>query len=409
MLGRPSPKSCRAPEIVGRPRSKYVDVSSLGGPGFRSLATLFGEGLGRWIAATLGLALFAASCSAPGSSVSAASAVDAGDDDPSGPACPALPTPRTFVKGGGTYVRDGELRLNHLQAKGTHNSYHRIPANPVSEWEYEHVPLDEQLERQGVRGVELDLQWDPSCERFRVFHVGLLDERTTCAFFTDCLVTLRGWSEAHPGHHPIFVHLEAKNGFTSTALDARLAAMEAEIRAVFDERWLLTPDEVKGSASSLAEALVTRGWPTLGAARGRFLFYLDDTGPVRAVYTHGERDLDGRLAFVDGSATEPFVAVRILNDPESRTAEIADALARNQLVRTRADSNPADAKAGLTAQRTAALASGAQIISTDFPAPVSGVPYSFTIEDGSPSRCAKAVAPASCTALDIEDPTKLAR
>ncbi len=343
-----------------------------------------------------------------GTSQGPAIAVDA-EDPPMASTCPALPSPRAFVKGGGVYAKDEELRVNHLQAKGTHNSYHLRPKNPVSEWDYEHAPLAEQLERQGVRGVELDLQWDPDCERFRVFHVGILDERTTCAFFTDCLLALRGWSEAHPGHHPIFVHLEAKNGFTSTALEARLAAMESEIRAVFDARWLVTPDEVKGDAPTLAEAVATRGWPTLGAARGRFLFYLDDTGPVREVYTHGGRDLDGRLVFVDGSATEPFVALRILNDPESRTAEIAAALAKDQLVRTRADSNPADAKAGLTAQRTAALASGAQIVSTDFPATVAGVPYRFVIEDGAPSRCAPGVAPASCTALDIEDPSKLAR
>jgi Phosphoinositide phospholipase C, Ca2+-dependent len=351
------------------------------------------------------LAVGVASCGSSGApNVSA----DAGDDVPAAN-CPAKPTPRAFVKGGGVYAKDAELRVNHLQAKGTHNSYHLRPKNPVSEWDYEHVPLDQQLESQGVRGVELDLQWDPDCERFRVFHVGILDEKTTCAFFTDCLVTLRGWSEAHPGHQPIFVHLEAKNGFTSTALEARLASMEAEILTVFDRRWLLTPDDVKGSSPSLAEAVRTRGWPTLGEARGRFVFYLDDTGSVREVYTHGERDLDGRLVFADGNATEPFVALRILNDPESRRAEIADALAKNQIVRTRADSNPADAKAGSTAQRTAALASGAQIISTDFPAPVAGVPYSFAIEDGTPSRCASGVAPASCTARDIEDPSKLAR
>ncbi len=335
--------------------------------------------------------------------------VTTGADETPPAECPSLPAPMAFVKSSQAFSLDDSLRVNHVQAKATHNSYHLMPKVTVSEWEYSHVSLAEQLETQGVRGVELDVNWDPECARYRVFHIGILDELTTCAFFTECLVALRGWSAAHPGHHPIFVHLEPKFDASASTNGPRMAALEQEILSVFERPWLLTPDDVKGSSASIADALVTRGWPTLGAARGRFVFYLDDSSSIRDSYTSGRQHLDGRLIFADGDRDEPFVAMQILNDPLAQASAIASALEKNHIVRTRADSSPADAKAGLTAQRDAALASGAQLVSTDFPASVAGVPYSVTIPGGAPSRCAPGVAPPSCTSLAIEDPSLLGR
>jgi hypothetical protein len=344
-----------------------------------------------------------------GCSSSSSPASPAVEEEDAGSACPAMPTPRPFVRSSKAYPRDGELRVNHVQALATHNSYHRIPPSPVSDWLYEHAPLPVQLESQGVRGFELDIQWDPSCERFRVFHIGIIDELTTCAFLTDCLVAMRGWSEAHPGHHPIFVQIEPKNGFSSSTTDARLAAMEREILAVFERLWLVTPDDVKRGETSVSAGLAKSGWPTLGEARGRFVFFLNDRSSIRDAYTAGRRHLDGRLVFAEGGLDEPFVAVQVLNDPVGDRAEIDAALARGVLVRTRADSNPRTVREGSVAQREAALTSGAQIISTDFPVPPADMTYAVTIPGGTPSRCAPGVAPSTCTAADIEDPSKLAR
>lgn len=56
------------------------------------------------------------------------------------------------------YPRDGELRVNHVQAKGTHDSYHIAPSEDTIEpWAYTHAPLGEQLGAQGARQVELDV------------------------------------------------------------------------------------------------------------------------------------------------------------------------------------------------------------------------------------------------------------
>lgn len=53
-----------------------------------------------------------------------------------GPPCPAAlgaPTPRTAVPPRGPM--DDALRINHLQAKGTHNSYHLRPAIIGPDWD----------------------------------------------------------------------------------------------------------------------------------------------------------------------------------------------------------------------------------------------------------------------------------
>lgn len=336
---------------------------------------------------------------------------DASEPDASEPSdsgtCAPLPTPRAFVRSAAAaHASDATLRLNHLQAKATHNSYHLLPRVQLAEWNYEHAPIPTQLEMQGVRGIELDLNYNARCGRFEVYHVISLDDRTTCRQFTDCLLAVRDFSERHPGHHPLFVHIEPKGG-EGRYDEGGFAEIEREILSVFDRSWIITPDEVRGESATLREAVTTRGWPTLAQSRGRVLFYLDNTTAPRAVYTHNNRDLAGRLMFVDSRVGDPFAAVMVLNDPIAQRSEIASALTAGYLVRTRADSDPTVAMTNDRAQLTAALASGAQIVSTDFPARTMGSDYVVEIPDGTPSRCSSVTAPMGCTPALIEDPARV--
>jgi len=59
--------------------------------------------------------------------------------------------------------------------------------------------------------------------------------------------------------------------------------------------------------------------------------------------------------------------------------------------------------------RDAALASGAQWISTDYPVPnpAFGTGYQVMIPMGTPGRCNPVSAPPDCTSLDIENPQDL--
>src|SRR5688572_15414910 len=111
------------------------------------------------------------------------------------------------------YPRDAELRINQLQAKGTHNSYHVAPLpgssvlSEVPDWQYTRQPLDVQLTEQGVRAMELDTNYDSMTGGVNVLHVPTVDSGTTCPTFTDCLTTLLAWSDANPGHHILFLQI----------------------------------------------------------------------------------------------------------------------------------------------------------------------------------------------------------
>ena len=306
------------------------------------------------------------------------------------------------------YAMDDVLRYDAVQVKGTHNSYHvETPGNDVSYWHFSELPLDVQLDRQGVRQIELDLHWikddDGVHHHFEVFHVVAADEGTTCRQFQDCLRTIKSWSDRYPGHLPIYIQMEAKEGFDPALADDFIANLDRDMLAVFPRSRIFTPDDLRGSAASLPAA-IANGWPTLAQLRGRVLFNFDNRSEMRDAYTRGLTSLDGRLAFVDSDPGDPFGAISIQNDPTPDAANIAADLAAHFLVRTRADSDSVQALANDYSTFDAALASGATFISTDYPAPVAGTDYHIAIPDGTPARCNPVTAPSDCTSLALEDP-----
>ena len=237
-----------------------------------------------------------------------------------------------------------------------------------------------------------------------VFHEPLVDEGTTCRVFVDCLKEIRTWSDAHPAHEPLFLQIEPKDAPDVMPLSEFWKILEAEILSAWPKERIITPDLVQGSAASLRDAVLDHGFPTLGELRGKILFSLDNNAEYRAAYLMPKGDLKGRLLFVNSSPTDAFGAVSILNDPTTDAEAIKQGLAAHFLVRTRADSDSVEAQAGDTHRRDAALATGAQLISTDYPAPVLANGYVVTIPDGKPSRCNPVTAPPECTAEDIENP-----
>jgi hypothetical protein len=308
------------------------------------------------------------------------------------------------------YPLDSTLRLNHVQMKGTHNSFHLEPDQSLPEWGYSHAPLDQQLGTQGVRHFELDIHFNIEDETFSVYHIGLVDDRTMCTRFTDCLAALRSWSDAFPAHHTIIVGLDAKDAFREELARVFWERLEADILSVWPRERLITPDDVKGGAESVRDALTAEGWPTLGDGRARLLLFFMNSGGHVAYYTHGGRDLDGRLMFVnsDVDTPMPYDAMYNIDDPIDGARKIESAVKAGFIVRTRADGDVVEPRAGDTTRREAAFASGAQLVSTDFPAPVSGVDYVVEIPDGTPSRCNPLTAPPECTSEAIEDPEFIA-
>jgi hypothetical protein len=91
--------------------------------------------------------------------------------------------------------------------------------------------------------------------------------------------------------------------------------------------------------------------------------------------------------------------------PDARLgrARIADLLAAGYIVRTRADDSGVEARANDPSRANAALASGAQLVSTDYPVPA---PSGYVVSaPGRPARCNPVNAPPDlpCTPQDVEN------
>lgn len=307
-------------------------------------------------------------------------------------------------------------RMNQIQVVGTHNSYHVRPAafnykpngGPIKDifgLNYSHAPLDEQLAR-GVRSFELDL--NHTAEGFRVFHHPMVDTSSTCATFADCLGTVRLWSESHPDHVPISFLLELKDESVSLHRDllpfdaAALEQIDSVIRTVFAPDKLFTPDDLRGSAATLPEAIETHGWPEISRVRGKVFFILHESGGIRDIYTAGHPALEGRAMFVESDEGAPHATFFIRNNPFDE--QIPELVRAGYLVRTRADSGLSEEIKHGTGGREAALASGAQIISTDFPPGEADPETGYVVElPGAVSaRCNPVSKPSDCAAASLE-------
>jgi hypothetical protein len=343
-------------------------------------------------------------------------------------------------------AQDKIVHVNQIQVIGSHNSYHAGFAPSERKYlemnhpktlrglDYHHAPLGEQLSG-GVRQIEIDVfndpqggkfahpaivktvsdaklpadpDFDPNHEMdkpgFKVMHVQDLDERSTCHTFVICLNAVRDWSKQHPNALPLFVLVETKEGvpsempnappgdvFTSAIFDA----LDAEIRSVFKPGEMITPDEVRGKAPTLNEAILTKGWPTLAEARGKVIFLLDQkhAGPV---YAEGHPSLKGRLIFTNAVAGEPEAA--FIEENDGTLEEINGLVKQGYLVRTRTDEGTEQARTNDRTRLDRALSSGAQMLSTDYPLsePSQWTSFSVGLPGGLVARCNPVNKPAGC-------------
>jgi hypothetical protein len=295
---------------------------------------------------------------------------------------------------------DDVLRLNHLQMVGTHNSYHVAPDPPsLPQWDYSHDPLDEQLQWQSVRSVELDIHVNPD-GGFDVFHFPLADEGTNCRDFAVCLGLLKTWSDAHPWHVPLFVLLEPKDDVDDQTLEDRYDDIDAAILAVWPAERLVTPDDIRGEHASIRQALETDGWPLLGEVRGKAIFVMLDEKTHRDGYMEGRPNLEGRVMFARGGRGQPWGAILEHGNPQRDEAVIRSAVDEGYLVRTSVG-DPGEQNEVAAERLVAALRSGAHVISTDYPVARQGRD-AVALPDGAPARCNPVTAPSGCRSGDVE-------
>jgi Phosphoinositide phospholipase C, Ca2+-dependent len=364
----------------------------------------------------------------------------------------AAPCPASDESAPCVRQRMDALAMTDLMAVGTHNSYKlAIPPEEMAVLvaarpqalgiDYSHRPLAEQLNA-GARQLELDVVADPEGGRyakpltafgrgtvlppeataalakpgFKTIHMPDIDFRVSCVTFVSCLKEVRAWSDAHRDHAPILIMLNAKEGeatvpggvkplaFTEGLFDA----LDAEIRSVFGDDRLITPDQVQGKAKTLREAVLApktgEGWPKLGQARGKVFFALDESPEKVAIYRGKRASLEGRAMFINTDEASPAAAYLTLNDPVAQKDRIAAAVKAGFIVRTRADADTVEARRNDASRRTAAFTSGAQYVSTDYMWPDPRFPggYAVRLTGDDVAVCNPVRQPTACDNLAIE-------
>ena len=298
---------------------------------------------------------------------------------------------------------------------GSHNSYKKaMPANVMAllKWfepavaqglDYSHIPIEEQLAL-GLRVFEIDVFHDPDGGRYsrplgrrlhpltqafnegeqaqldapglKVLHIQDIDYQSHCLTFRKCLETFRDFSEANPGHLPIFVSLNLKTspidllGSTTPLPFDKTGYLNLhhDLESALGLENLVTPSEVQKDSRSLRERITTFGWPDLSELRGRFIFLIDE--PVKKLpgYLEDFRK-DERLLFLSVPSDHDQAAILVMNDPLKAFDDIRARVAEGFLVRTRADANTVEARSADDTRMRAAFASGAHFISTDYYVP----------------------------------------
>ncbi|ONI66990.1 hypothetical protein BWI15_27810 [Kribbella sp. ALI-6-A] len=340
------------------------------------------------------------------------------------------------------------LRMNQIQTLGAHNAYHRELSaaekqvqqaqdpNALNIW-YSHASIPQQLQDQNIRTLELDLFPDPAGGLYtyplirkltgqgpltdpalakpgiKVMHVVDFDYNTSCRTFVLCLQQVKTWSDQHPDHAPVTIQLELKQsdprlvaagGVKAPPWDlANLNSIDTEIRSVFGERQLLSPDDVRKPGLTLEQSVLSKGWPTLDQARGKVMFFFDNggEGQIRDLYRTGKPNLEGRAVFTRGPEGQPDAAVTMVNDPRgANQAEIQRLVRKGYLVRTRSDEPMSTVLANETSRVGIALESGAQFVTTDFPVAGMAARYDSDfvaqLPGGVAVRCNPVSSPAWC-------------
>lgn len=314
------------------------------------------------------------------------------------------------------------LKINELQYLGSHNSYRRHTYQPLYNfvaslasvlppeydpkgWDYDHLPLEQQLTEYGMRNFEIDIYHDPVGGRFyerkglqfiqeptasnipdllqpgfKVMHIPDFDYMTNYYTFKQALTAFKNWSDANPNHLPIFILIETKTetvadvltnfGFT-TALPftpAALDSIDLEINQVFGENspQIITPDQIKGSYSTLNEAVKNNNWLTVKQARGKIMFVLNGGSDHNTLYAQGHPSLTNRKMFIFGDPNQPETAFVKRDSPQGNEADIKNLVQQGYIVRSRADSDSDEARNNDYSTFNACINAGSQLISTDF-------------------------------------------
>ncbi len=310
------------------------------------------------------------------------------------------------------------LPLNNYRVLASHNSYKKRPdtkvirfltrfkkqlgaANDPIQLDYGHLPLPKQFDDYNIRGIEIDVNYDPkgglyekrklnmfifgkrqkvkdprmNLPGFKVLHIADVDYETNYLTFKEVLYELINWSDLHPQHTPIFINIEAKGsnpadeskflkrlGFKKAiSFDEKAyQLLDEEIFSILPKDKIFQPESLKMNYSSISNRLENEGWPLLRDCLGKFIFILEGDN----VQVYNQINMV-RPMFVYGQPENVNTAFILKNDPIGNEDEILK-LTSKYIVRTRSDAGTIESRNNDYNRFYAAWKSGAQIISTDY-------------------------------------------
>ncbi|UNO43202.1 phosphatidylinositol-specific phospholipase C domain-containing protein [Streptomyces sp. MST-110588] len=219
-------------------------------------------------------------------------------------------------------------------AVGVHNAYEK------GKYPYFADALDS-----GAGLVELDVWTNGLGRSWRVSHANPLGNNSNCVNaagpaelrtkprdqdFAGCLADMRAWHDANPGHRPIVVKVEMKDGFNARG-GRGPAAFDALVRGKLGDA-VYGPGDLVGRHATLDEAVRADGWPERSALAGKFLFELipgtvEEGNPLDKLWTDREyathlKDLAAQGELAQATAF-PAVHRAAPGDPRERYADPA--------------------------------------------------------------------------------------
>jgi hypothetical protein len=275
-------------------------------------------------------------------------------------------------------LSDQTIRLNEIQVLATHNSYKKIGSglgkffiglgdsfDEANALKYGYDSLTDQF-NVGVRSIELDVRYRKGT--FEVTHVPLVDNSSTTPNLALAIEEIKLWSDNNPNHIPISVLVEIKHDWMMLDLELKeiteveLLLLDQLISNTLGTK-LLSPKDVIGSSSTLKAAITENGWPLLKNTLGKVIFILHP-GRYTDTYVEMDSDFNSMAMFPAASNSEidnTYTSFIVHNDPNVEI--IKGLVSQNFIVRTGLDGRlTPDAE-----QFNNAIASGAQILTSDFP------------------------------------------
>ncbi|GAB3659866.1 phosphatidylinositol-specific phospholipase C domain-containing protein [Streptomyces sparsus] len=231
----------------------------------------------------------------------------------------------------------GALPYSSTTGVGVHNAYEK------SSFPFLADALDS-----GAGLLEFDVWTNTFAAGWRVAHNNPIGNDNNCENASDaaqlrtkprnqrldgCLADLRAWHDANPGHRPILLKIEMKDGFYGRG-GRGPAQFDALVNSKLGDA-VYRPGELTGRHANLDEAVRADGWPSRDALAGKFLIHLipgtvEEGNPLDPLWTDREYATHLRTLAGAGRLHEAvaFPAVHRAEAGDPRVGRYADASIR---------------------------------------------------------------------------------